>query len=157
MTLPFQQSNTLDILQKRVEQLDAQDDKLDKKAQENVQAVSIIFAFVGTFKLLDGTIEGLRALLLVFIFLIYGGIVVLSYYVIYPKSNWKSLVKADTTNLSRVMKQADANDYFESMFAGYTQVIKANSIVIATKEAINRFTTALMLIDLVLILFLAAS
>ena len=154
MPLTFQQTNALEILVHRLGQLDDQDDKLDKKAQDNIQAISIIFAFVSAFKLLESLADGANLLLFVAVFLVYAASVSLSYYVLLPK-RWMSPLETIPAQIQAVTQWPE-NMYFRQLTLAYSKAIIANEAVVRLKARVVWWATVLIFVDIVLIIVLAA-
>jgi hypothetical protein len=150
MTLTFPQNNALDIFRNRIAQLDIQDERLDKKAQDNIQIVSIIFAIVGAIKLQAAQPNAINPTLLTIVFIIYVIIVGLSYYVLLPKK-WLSPLPTSPVAMDRVVRIPDTV-YYRRLLKTYTEAIQHNESVIQLKGRVVLAATTLAFIDFILII-----
>lgn len=154
MALNFQQTNALSLLQHRLDQLDTQDSNLDQKAQNNIQAITIIFAFAAAFKLFEPASLARNTVLVAAIFIVYTLSVLSSYYVLLPK-RWAHLLGAIPSSDIEALT-ADASTYYVRLLAAFRRVIARNHSIVELKSRIVWFSTALIIVDIGLIIYLAA-
>lgn len=150
MEFTFPQTYTLDIFRDRLTQLEAQDDRLDKKAQDNIQIVSIIFAIVGAIKLQSAQATAIDPILLGIVFVLYIVIVGLSYYILLPK-RWLSPLPSSLDEMKLLTRIPEEN-YYRRILHTYAKAIQANESVIALKSRVLRTALALAFISFILII-----
>jgi hypothetical protein len=154
MSPSFQQTNTLELLQDRLQILYTQNDKLDQRAQNNIEAITVLLALSAAFKLLELQRDGLNQIIIVFVFVLYTLSVLLSIYVLLPKL-WLHPLDPNINQINQVSAQPE-EAYYQQLLIAYTRAIRVNEGVVNLKARVVWWSTILIGADILLVLFLAA-